>query len=158
MLYDDNGRFLVRAIFWELSTPERRTNIKPLYTLKVEPAFGLPSAYQIYMSCTDEHAAAIKLVGNLKNWRTLCKEGGWFISGWTEHGFEGLQQWRKDMEARDKSLAKAQLQAKADEGNVAAMTKLYNISPKKADNRLKKVEATVTPSKVSDIKTRMDKR
>jgi len=158
MLYDDHGRFLVRAIFWELSTPERRTNIKPLYTLKVEPCNGLPSAYQIYMESVDEYDAAIKIVGNMKNWRTLIeKPGSWFMMGWKEHGHIGLVNWRKDMEARDKSRAKALLIEKAAEGNVAAMTKLYNITPKKVDNRLKKEQEKVTPSKVSDITARMNK-
>jgi len=156
MMYDDNGRFLVRAIFWELSNPERRTNLKPLYTLKVEPCNGLPSAYQIYMESVDEYEAAIKLVGNIKNWRLLCNSS-WFVTGWKEHGHEGLTQWRKDMEARDKSRAKAMLMEKAEGGNVAAMTKLYNITPKKADNRLKKELAAVTPSNISEIAERMNK-
>ena len=154
MLYDNNGRLLVRAIFWETSTTERRINIPPLYTLKVEPSSDLPSAYQIYMDSADEYEAAIKLVGNMKAWRALCK-AGWFLTGWTEHGHEGLVQWRKDMEARDKSLAKIQLQAKAEGGNVAAMTKLYNIAPKKPDNRLKRVEEKVSPSKAVDTAERM---
>jgi Mor family transcriptional regulator len=61
------------------------------------------------------------------------------------------------MEARDKSQAKAMLIEKAEGGNVAAMTKLYNISPKKIDNRLKKELAEVTPSNISEITERMNK-
>ncbi len=154
MIYDDNNRFLVRAIFWELSTPERREVIPPLYTLKVESAHGLPSAYQIYMDSVDEYEAGMKIAGNMKNWRALCKST-WFMIGYSEHGHEGLRQWRKDMEARDKSLAKIQLKEKAEGGNVAAMTKLYNMSPNKTDNRLKKKEEKVAPSKVTDIMDRM---
>jgi len=154
MLYDDNGRLLVRAIFWELSPPERRERLTPLYTLKVEDSFGLPSAYKIYMDSVDEHDAAIRLLGNMKAWRALCRST-WFMTGYTEHGHEGLHQWRKDTEARDKSLAKKQLLEKAENGNVAAMTKLYNITPKKPDSRLKAKLPTVTPSKVVDLTTRM---
>jgi len=154
MLYDDNGRFLSRAIFWELSTPERREAIPPVYTLKVEPSHGLPSAYQMYMDSVDEYEAALKICGTMKAWRALCKSN-WFMLGYTEHGHEGLVQWRKDMEARDKSAAKKLLQQKAEEGNVAAMTKLYNITPKKPDNRLKKQAEKVTPSKVVDLTERM---
>ena len=154
MLYDDHGRFLVRAIFWELSTPERRLEVPPLYTLKVSPQHGLPSAYSMYMDSTDEYEAAMKICGTMKAWRALCRSN-WFMTGFKEHGHEGLHQWRQDMEARDKSLAKQQLQAKADEGNVAAMTKLYNIAPKKPDSRLKKIEEERTPSKVVDLTERM---
>lgn len=153
-MYSNEGRFLVRAIFWELSDSERRLQYPPLYTLKVEDAHGLPSAYRIYMNSIDEYDAAIKLVGNMKNWRQL-ENASWFMNGIPEMGHEGLKQWRKDMEARDKSIAKAQLQDKALEGNVAAMTKLYNISPKKADGRLKKDnkkgKTTDSLTKVVDI-------
>jgi len=154
MLYDNNGRLLVRAIFYELSTPERRANIPPVYTLKVESSQGLPSAYQIYMNSTDEYEAAQKLVGNMKAWRALCK-ATWFMNGFSEHGHEGLHQWRKDMEARDKSLAKVQLLEKAEGGNVAAMTKLYNMTPKKPDSRLRQKLPSTTPSKVVDLTERM---
>lgn len=157
MIYDNAGRFLVRAIFWEMSNPERRITIPPLYTIKVEPCNGLPSAYQIYMESVDEHEAAIKLVGNMKNWRALCLSK-WFIEGWKEHGHEGLAVWRDDMEARDKSEAKAMLMDKAGQGNVAAMTKLYNMSAKKADKRVKKFLEDVTPSNISEITERMEKK
>lgn len=151
-MYSDEGKFLVRAIFWEMSNPERRETYPPMYTLKVEESHGLPSAYQIYMNSIDEYDAAIKIAGNMANWRKL-ERADWFLNGVPEVGHEGLAQWRRDMELRDKSIAKAQLQDKALEGNVAAMTKLYNISPKKPDRRLKdkkgKVDSTV--SKVVDI-------
>jgi len=154
MLFDNNGRFLVRAIFWELSPPERRTEIPPLYTLKVTSAHGLPSAYEMYMDSTDEYEAGIKIAGSLKAWRSLCN-ARWFMEGYPEHGHEGLKQWRLDMEARDKCAAKKLLQKKAEEGNVAAMTKLYNISPKKPDGRVKEVKQNQSPSKIVDIAERM---
>lgn len=154
MIYDDSGRFLVRAIFWELSNPERRLTIPPLYTLKMDTSHGLPSAYKIYMSCVDEYEAGIKIAGNMKNWRSLCG-AHWFMVGDPNHSHEGLAQWRKDMEDRDKSAAKIQLQAKAEAGNVAAMTKLYNISPKKPDSRLKRKHPSTTTSKVVDLTERM---
>jgi len=155
MLFDDTGRLLVRAMFWELSTPERRRNVPPIYTLKQEETHGLPSAYKIYIESVDEYDAAIKICGTMKAWRALC-EAGWFLSGWREHGHEGLVQWRADMEARDKSQAKQQLLDKAAEGNVAAMTRLYNMAPKKPDNRLKKKEdRNDTQTKVIDLAERM---
>ena len=130
VLYDEQGRFLLRAIFWEISTTERRETYPPSYTLKVQEHMGLPSAYQIYMSCVDEFEAAIKIAGTMANWRKL-EGANWFMNGMVEHGHEGLKQWRKDMEARDKSLAKRQLQEKAEEGSVQAMTKLYNMGETK---------------------------
>ena len=155
MLYGDTGRLLVRALFWEMSTTSRRKSIPPLYTLKVQSAHGLPSMYSIYMDSVDEYDAAMKVVGTMKAWRSLC-EARWFRIGCKEHGHEGLIQWRKDMEARDKSTAKKQLQEKADAGNVAAMTKIYNMNPKGLDKRLKKKLPDITPSKVSDITARME--
>lgn len=149
-MYSKEGVFMVRGIFWELSTPERRITYPPLYTLKVEDAHGLPSAYKIYMSCVDEYEAAMRIAGNMKNWRQLCS-ADWFMNGAVEHGHEGLKRWRLDMEARDKSLAKSQLIEKAEEGNVAAMTKLYNINPKKPDGRIKDKAKKPTTSKVVDI-------
>lgn len=130
VLYDEQGRFLVRGIFWELSNPDRRQVYPPSYTLKVEDAHGLPSAYNLYMNSVDEYEAAIKIAGNMNNWRKLCN-CAWFMEGMVEYGHDGLRQWRLDMEARDKSIAKKQLQEKALEGSVQAMTKLYNIGEKK---------------------------
>lgn len=156
-MYDDNGRFLSRAIFWELSPPERREKFPPLYMLGVRPNHGLPSAYQIYMESIDEYDAAIKLVGNMKNWRTLCN-ASWFMDGDARVGHEGLKNWRLDMEARDKSLAKRQLQVKAEEGSVQAMVKVYNISPADARKLKKeKVKKEKPDAKVVDIIERMNK-
>lgn len=152
-MYDDLNRFMSRGIFWELSTPDRREQFPPLYTLKVEPHNGLPSMYQIYMGCVDEYEAAIKLVGNMKNWRNLCRSK-WFMEGMIEYGHEGLVNWRADMEARDKSLAKMQLLEAAERGSVQAMNKMYNIGEKtkpassKSAQKSSKSEPT---SKVVDI-------
>ena len=154
MLYDDNGRLLTRAIFWELSFPERRAKFPPLYTLGVVPAHGLPSAYQIYMSCVDEYEAGIKLMGNMKAWRQLCS-CDWFMNGDPRTGHEGLVQWRKDMEARDKSIAKQQLKVRAEKGSVPAMVKLYNITPAQAKAVKKKVQENPQDNKVVDILKRM---
>lgn len=147
MLYDDLNRFAVRAVFWEMSSPDTRAKLPPLYTLKLESAHGLPSAYQIYMESIDEYDAAIKLVGNMRNWRKLCN-CSWFMQGAPEHSHEGLVQWRRDMEARDKSKAKAQLLEKALEGSVQAMNKIYSIEgiqpPKTEKKGSKKPSASST--------------
>ena len=109
------------------------------------------------MNSVDEYEAGIKIAGNSRHWRSLCNSN-FFMLGAKEHGHDGLVQWRADMEARDKSIAKSQLLNKAEEGNVAAMTKLYNITPKKPDNRLKRDLPKVTPSNISDITARMNKK
>ena len=148
-MYDSLNRFMVRGIFKEMATSD---DYEPTYTLKLEDYKGLPSAYKIYMSSVDEYDAAIKLVGNMRNWRKLC-DCAWFMQGVPEVGHEGLEQWRKDMEMRDKSRSKAQLQDKALEGNVAAMTKLYNIGGVVNDGRIKKAKPAKkgNASKVVDI-------
>ena len=106
------------------------------------------------MDSIDEYDAATKICDNMYQWRKLCK-ANWFMNGRKEHGHEGLIQWRLDMEARDKSLAKVQLQAKAEEGNVAAMTKLYNMTPKKVDGRVKEKAQPDNTDKIVDITQRM---
>lgn len=157
MLYDDNGRLLTRAIFWELSNPERREKFPPLYMLGVNPGHGLPSAYQIYMSCVDEYEAAHTLMGNMKAWRNLCN-CDWFMNGEPRTGHEGLKQWRLDMEARDKSLAKQQLKVKAEEGSVQAMVKMYNITPAEAKKIKQKVQKSPEDTQVVSILERMKGR
>ena len=141
-MYDSLNRFMVRGIFKEMASSEE---YEPIYTLKLYDYQGLPSAYRIYMESVDEYAAAIKLVENMRNWRKLCA-CDWFMNGVPEIGHEGLVQWRKDMELRDKSLAKQQLKVRAEEGNVAAMTKLYSIGGVKNDGRIRKI----TPVKNSN--------
>ena len=51
--------------------------------------------------------------------------------------------------------AKEQLKRKAEEGNVAAMTKLYNMSPKSKDKRVKVVVKEDNTDKIVDIEARM---
>ena len=151
MLYDDLNRFAVRALFWEMSTPDTRAKLPPLFTLKMEAAHGLPSAYQVYMDSVDEYDAAMKIAGNMKNWRKLCN-CAWFMDGSVEVSHEGLKQWREDMEARDKSKAKAQLLEKALEGSVQAVTKIYGIEGKKPKKTAKKAsQKPAGTSRVVDI-------
>lgn len=124
-----NGKFLIEGIFWETGTLAKREKYPPLYTLNQEPRFDkvqeetLPSAYQIYMTSVDEYDAAIKLVGNMKNWG-LLSSANWFLNGDPNRAclymHEGLAVWRDHMKKRDASLAKKVLHEKALSGDTTA--------------------------------------
>jgi len=126
-LYATNGKFLVRSIFWEGNSTEERKKYPPLYTLKQAPMYDnkqqkdLPSAYCIYMESVDEYDAAIKLVGNMKNWG-LLSTSPWFLEGGGANTYmhEGLKVWREHMRMRDASAAKKALQVKMKDGDTTA--------------------------------------
>ena len=160
MKYTAQGNFCSRLIFWELSTPEKRIEHPPLWTLKQESHEGLESAYQVYMSCVDETEAAIKLTGNLKNWRTLVYgKGKWFLEGDSIHGHEGLLVWREDMKARDASLAKKILIEQTTDGNVTAAKTLLAEGKVKSKagrkNKKAKVEQS-TLTRMQDFRKKQD--
>ena len=125
MIYTNRGKFCNRAIFRETSSPEDRKNHSPIWTLKQFPYYDeeqgkeLPSAYALYMSCTDEYEAALQIAGNMKNWDVLvaCH---WFREGTPAYGHQGLLSWREHMEARDASVAKKVLLANAKSGDTTA--------------------------------------
>lgn len=120
---DNRGALKTELLFEETIKSERRKDYTPLYTLK-EHDGDLPSAYKIFMGSTDEYEAAMRIVGSTRHWRRLCGLK-WFMDGIPMSGFEGLRNWRKDMEMRDKSKAKAQLMESAETGNVSAQRALY---------------------------------
>lgn len=160
MIYSTQGNFCSKLIFWELSNPARRLEHPPLWTLKQEPHAGLESAYQVYMACTDENEAAIKLTGNLKNWRQLVYEGNdWFLKGDILHGHEGLEVWREDMKARDATLAKKLLIEQTKEKNVTAARALLAESKvkSKAGRKNKKVKVeSGTVSRMQEFRKKQD--
>jgi hypothetical protein len=153
LIYTEQGNFCSKLIFWELSTPILRKKYPPLWTLKQKEHKGLKSAYQVYMSCVDETEAAIKLTGNMKNWRDLMNSP-WFMDGDTVHSHEGLVVWREDMKARDASLAKKILIENTENGNVAAAKSLLNESKKKTILKKNKnnSKSSATLTRIEDFK------
>lgn len=126
-LKDKRGVMLTQALFVETSDG----TFEPSYTLKQEDFKGYPSMYRLYMECTDEYEAAIKLVGSMRHWRKLCNLK-WFVEGREQFGHEGLNKWREDMRLRDESLARRILIEQANEGNVTAARSLIgNKTPKR---------------------------
>lgn len=111
------------------------------YTLKNEDVIRdgkhYVSAYQVYMHSIDESDAALKLVGSYRHWRKLL-DLDWFVKGDPQLGHEGLEQWRIDMDQRDRTLAKKQLLESAANGNVQAQKLMYGAdAPKKAGRKAK---------------------
>lgn len=138
--YDRRGALKTELLFQETIKADRLENYSPMFTLK-EQDTGLPSAYKIYMSSTDEYEAAMKLLGSMRHWRRLCGLK-WFMEGIPMSGFDGLRSWRRDMELRDKSKSKRQLMDAAEAGVVSAQRAIY-LSDTAAAKRLTKSEKRV---------------
>jgi hypothetical protein len=103
----------------------------PLYSLRDHDGNGLPSAYLIYMTSTDEYDAATKLVGSMRHWRKLLN-ATWFMEGNPSKGFEGLNQWRLDMADRDASQGKSALIKQMKKGDTSAARKLLDMAKPKS--------------------------
>ena len=113
---------VTQSLFYEAAKPHLRENA--LWTLSEQDkelnGKFYPSAYRIYMSSNDEYEAAMEICdGDLRVWEKLCRTK-WFMDGKPVWGHHGLLQWRKDMAARDASLARKTLREEAEAGNVAA--------------------------------------
>lgn len=124
-LRDSRGAMRTESLFVEVS--QTKDKYTPLYSLKSYDSRGYPSAYLIFMESVDETEAALKLVGSLSHWRKLCNLK-WFLKGRPEHGFEGIESWRKDMADRDKSEAKRVLLAECAMNNVTAARALDKLA------------------------------
>lgn len=116
---DRRGVSKTESLFHETIQPSIRKNYTPIYSLRDYDNKGYPSAYNIYMESIDERDAALKLVGSMSHWRKLCSLN-WFMEGRTEVQFEGLNQWRLDMAARDATEARRVLQEQMKDNNVTA--------------------------------------
>lgn len=75
------------------------------------------SMYLIYMSCDSEYEAAIKLLGSYPHWQKLAK-APWF----RKH----LDKWNDELVLREQALAKSELVALTQRGNVTAARTLLN--------------------------------
>jgi len=132
-LKDGRGQQRTESLFHEVIQPSSRLKYEPLYSLRDYEHKGYPSAYLIYMNSIDERDAALKLVGSMSHWRKLCA-CEWFLEGRIEVQFEGLEQWREDMIARDATLAKEVLMKNTSQGNVTAAKALHQTSKDEANN------------------------
>lgn len=126
VLFDARGHRRTGSLFAEMSQDRNRT---PIFTLKDYDNNGLVSLYQLYMESADEYDAAMRSVGSMTHWRKLMSSR-WFMSGDPDKNFTGLESWRKDMQARDASRAKAVLVQKVSEGDRQAAQFLMTYSTK----------------------------
>lgn len=128
VLRDGRSVQKTEILFVEFITPAaRKSGYEPMYSLRDYENKGYPSVYQIYMNSIDERDAAMKIVGSMMHWRKLCSLQ-WFMNGRPNTGFEGIAQWRKDMEERDNTEAKRVLLEQCSENNVTAAKALNDIS------------------------------
>jgi len=149
-LYAPNGSFATQKMFWEFGRGESRSKYPPIFTLKLRPHHGLPSAYQVYMDSIDEYDAALKIAPSLKVWDDLIATS-WFFKGDVQHAHEGLEVWRVHMKLRDASLAKQLLIEQTKEGNLTAARALLSDSKSKASVGRKNKKNTVPKSTISRI-------
>lgn len=117
------------ALFWEkrhTSATEER-GLTPIYNLSMRDHNGTLSMYQLYMQCSTEYEAALVLLGTLRHWSMLleCK---WFLPH--------IEQWRKDMAARDEALGRGALIQAASGGNYAAGKALLNDAGKRGTKQM----------------------
>lgn len=150
VLLDVRGAQRTQSLFWEMSDPASRKKYPPLYVLSRHSKHGLPSAYEIFMNSVDETEAALRMVGSLTHWRKLTSLK-WFREG-DGLMFEGVDQWRLDMQARDNSLAKSVILQQVKEGDLQAAKKLYDETKTPKAKRTKKAS---TPDAVSEEDTKI---
>ena len=123
-LKDSAGRYRCN-IFAEFNKT-RQEEYPPLYTMREEPTYGLPSAYLIYMYSDNEYEAAMKLVGSWQHWQKLLKSKP-FMNGLDDHGqWVGLEAWREEKEVQDMAIAYNQLKINAATGNVQAQKMIFD--------------------------------
>lgn len=125
LLLDSQNRMRSANLF--LETTDNPDKYAPMYSLRDHDGNGLPSAYLIYMTSVDEYDAATKLVGSMRHWRKLL-DATWFMEGNPKKGFEGLLQWRQDMQERDASAGKRSLMSQAKKGDTSAARKMIDMA------------------------------
>lgn len=143
-LFDVRGHRRTGSLFAETTQDKNR---HPVFTLRDYDYNGLPSMYQLYMRSTDEYEAAMLTVGSMTHWRKLMSSS-WFMTGDSNRNFTGLTAWRKDMQARDASMAKSLLMSKVREGDRQAAQFLMTYATKGDTAGLK--ESTKAKPKAAD--------
>ena len=121
------------------------------------------SIAEIYRNSIDEYDAAMKIVESWAHWQKLLGLG-WFVSGLeTTQGyrFTGLVDWRLEMQMRDESRSKQQLQELAETGNVSASRYLNEMSRKGSTKAVgrpeKKPKQTKAGSQVTQLYSQFKK-
>ena len=128
VLRSRNNQCLTAAIFLERTLWSMEQRIKdgtwdhsPLYTLGEWGREGCVSAYQIFIHSLDEYEAAMKIVGSMYHWESLCQKK-WF----TKH----LVVWRKHLAMKDLSLAKKTILIDVQNGDGPSAKKIMDLSLK----------------------------
>lgn len=143
-----NGILLTQALFVEFGNEDAP------YTLKMDHLEKNGRTYislcRVFLEATDEYEAAMRMVGNWKHWLRLC-ENKWFVDGWDQFNFEGLNSLREAMRMRDRSLAKRKLIEAAETGNVTAAKALLEGGTTAVKKPRKSTRDRATDSDVVDL-------
>lgn len=123
------GCWRTKSMFFERVEDKDLERFKPPYSLldqdREENGVVYKSLYRLYMEAIDEYAFATEHLGGLDHWRALCRSK-WFTLGHGAH--RGSSTWQEDMRARDESTARKVLLLAAQDGDISAARKVYDIS------------------------------
>lgn len=106
LLKDSGNRYRTQSLFIEFANPKYIT----LFTLDREDKDGAVSLYRKYMEIADptEYQVALQLLGDWRHWEVLTN-CSWFKPI--------IEDWRRELEARRKSIMVSQME------NLAATSK-----------------------------------
>lgn len=151
---NEQNMIYTMGLFHEFKQQCKTTPINPIYNLKKYDWKGTLSMYLIYLDCSSEYEAAIKLLGDWDHWRRLCS-CNWFKPY--------IESWREEVIIREAALGKAVIINKANEGNLSAAKELLGQVSKgrvkgKPTNEQKSIESSrmkEVDKKVVNILSRM---
>ena len=147
--YRDTLTYMTRGLFIEF---KGQSTYDPIFNLTERDRDGTYSMYKLYIAQPDEYSAAMAILGSWKWWCAL-KKTAWF----PPH----LEAWNKEIELRDKAVAKATLIREVEDGSVPASKALLDMykspagRPKKEDVKKAAKEAARTNAKVTSLADRM---
>jgi len=152
-LMNDMNMVYTTGLFHEFNN--QSAGAIPVYTLKTYDWKGHLSMYKIYMECSSEYEAAMKLLGCWSHWKRLCT-CSWFIPY--------IESWKEEVLVREAAVGKAVIIKAAEDGNVAAAKELLKQMdkrkgpgrPSKEQKNLEKKRQSEVDLKVVSLLSRMD--
>ena len=128
---DRRGCYFINGLFIDVCEDSTLKNYgyKLPYTLRTRDYEGTDikgniiiykSLYQIYMDSRDEYQFAMRAFNSYQQFNLLLNYD-WFIEGRSKKAFAGINGWREEKEARDKSVNLKRITELADMGNVQSI-------------------------------------
>lgn len=106
----------------------KRGRKRAVYTMRPYDYNDLISLPRVYLECADEYEFASKVFGSYANFEVYLQNPR-FVKGPHEddrhQSYQGLSDWRREKDLKDKSAAKKLLWSSAKRGSVAAQKLLF---------------------------------